>query len=139
MCDMRRGYPDPDYTEDDVMDTETILDENKLVTIETDHFENLVSKAAAMDIMENAIRFTGHVNEELVRAVSWTLDSVEMVPKTDADAYWSFYMAEKKKAEGLAKQVAGMEKVQKELAGILRQNGICVNGMGIDMDKGGNG
>ena len=47
----KRGYPNPNYTKDDVMtEEEAILEEVGLVTLPMDHFEMLVSKAAGRSL-----------------------------------------------------------------------------------------
>lgn len=74
----KRGYPNPNYTEEDVMtEEEAILEEVGLVTLPVDHYEELVSKAAALDIIAADIKANidakksySRVNDSLVMAVT---------------------------------------------------------------------
>jgi hypothetical protein len=74
----KRGYPNPNYTEEDVMtEEEAILEEVGLVTVPVDHYEMLVSKAAALDIIAADIKANidrkksySRVNDSLVMAVT---------------------------------------------------------------------
>ena len=55
---IKRGYPNPNYTEEDIRTEEEaeLLTDVGLVTIEGDHYEKLVSKAAALDILTADIK-----------------------------------------------------------------------------------
>ena len=78
MSDIKRGYPNPNYTEKDVItEEEAILEEVGLVTLPVDHYEMLVSKAAALDIIAadikaniDATKSYSRVNDSLVMAVT---------------------------------------------------------------------
>lgn len=78
MSDIKRGYPNPNYTEKDVItEEEAILEEVGLVTLPVDHYEMLVSKAAALDIIAADIKANidakksySRVNDSLVMAVT---------------------------------------------------------------------
>ena len=121
-----RGYPNPNYNEEDVVsEEEAILEEVGLVTIPADHFEELVSKAAALDILKSDIERRNDVNDDIVRAVTGAMlnHEVEKLQK-DRDTYWNYYWKEKEKAEALAVKIAGLEKANKEMREILRQNNI---------------
>ena len=57
MSNIRRGYPNPNYTAEDIQETAEELDLHPgYVTIEADHYEELVSKAAALDILTADIK-----------------------------------------------------------------------------------
>lgn len=105
------------------------------VVISAAEYRELVSKAAALDILTAWIRKTGGVNEAVVRAVTGTFQEKEMVPRSDADAYWGFYMDAKKKADDLSAKVATLEHANVELRELIRQNGIGQ----AEEEDGGNG
>jgi len=78
MEDIKRGYPNSNYTEEDVItEEEAILEEVGLVTLPVDHYEMLVSKAAALDIIAADIKANidskksySRVNDSIVMAVT---------------------------------------------------------------------
>ena len=58
MSNIKRGYPNPNYTEEDILPTDEdfLKPLPLLVTVEVDHYEELVSKAAALDILTADIK-----------------------------------------------------------------------------------
>lgn len=79
MSEIKRGYPNPNYTENDILTEEEaeLLADVGLVTIDADHYEELVSKAAALDIIAADIKANidskksySRVNDSLVMAVT---------------------------------------------------------------------
>lgn len=129
-----RGYPNPNYTEEDVMADGEILEEIGLVTLETDHYEELVSKAAMFDCLASAIKLTGKVNDDVVKAITGTLTNQPMVPQKEADQYWGYYTKESAKNRELVEKVAQLEHARNELIEILKQNGLCETGKIIDSE-----
>ena len=123
MCE-KRGYPNPDYTDDDVMTEEAFLEEVGLVTIDTDHYEELVTKAAMLDCLASTIKLTGKVNDDVVKALTGNLTQETLVPKKEADDYWRYYTQESAMRKKLEEKVAELERSRKELIEILKQNGI---------------
>ena len=130
----KRGYPNPDYTDDDVMTEEEILEEIGLVTLDTDHYEELVSKAAMFDCLASAIKLTGKVNDDVVKAITGTLTDQPMVPQKEADQYWGYYTKESAKNRELEEKVAQLERARKELIEILKQNGLTETGEIIEAE-----
>ena len=129
MSEIKRGYPNPNYTEEDILTgkvtEETLLEMAPyMVMIDADRYEKLISKAAALDILTAQIRATGAVNEDVVMAVTGTHEVQEFVPKSEADSYFNWYMEQKNKADELSKKIASLEHANVELREILRQNGI---------------
>lgn len=122
----KRGYPNPNYTEEDIMTEEEMeeLLESGLVPVDADHYEELVAKAAALDILASHIKSTGHVNEAVVKAVTGTVESQEMVPKKEVDSVWGYYQRVSDEKEKLKNELASMKKAREELIEILRQNNI---------------
>ena len=118
----KRGYPNPDFTEEDVLVGEPM--EIKSEVILDDQLIEYIQKSALYDCLAAAVKLTGEVNEDLVKAITGNLQQEEMVPKKDADSYWNFYMQEMKKSKDLAEKVAGLERDNKELLEIIRQNHI---------------
>ena len=131
MSEIKRGYPNPNYTEEDILTgkvtEETLLElAPYMVMIDTDRYEKLISKAAALDILTAQIRITGEVNEDVARAVTGTLNAKEFVPKSEADSYFNWYMEQKKKADEQSKKIASLEHANVELRELLRQNNIGI-------------
>jgi hypothetical protein len=120
----KRGYPNPNYTDEDVMADGEILEEIGLVTLETDHYEELVSKAAMFDCLASSVKLAGKVDDMLVKAITGNLFKEEMVPKKEADNYWGYYTRESAKNRELESKVSQLEHARKELIEILKQNGI---------------
>ena len=122
----KRGYPNPNYTEDDVTtEEEAILEEVGLVTLPVDHFEMLVSKAAALDILKSDLERRNDVNDDIVRAVTGALTNHELEKLAkDKETYWGYYWKEKEKTESQALKIANLERANNELKELLRQNHI---------------
>lgn len=121
----KRGYPNPNYTEEDVMtEEEAILEEIGLVTLPVDHYEELVSKAAALDILTSCIQITGEVDNDIVKAVTGTITKVDMVPKTEVDEVWNYYTHKDEENSKLKQEIASLTRANSELKEILRQNKI---------------
>lgn len=129
MSNIKRGYPNPNYTEEDIL-TGKVTEEDflelapKLVAVEADHYEELVSKAAALDILTGHIRITGKVDDEVVKAVTGTIAKVEMVPKTEVDEVWNYYYHKNSEIDKLKQEIASLTRGNRELKEILRQNKI---------------
>ena len=111
----KRGYPNPNYTEEDVMtEEEAILEEVGLVTLPVDHYEMLVSKAAALDILTADVKRRGSVHDEIVLAVTGAIpDHLIQEALKDKDQAWGFYWKEKKTVE---EQQAKIETLQRKLS-----------------------
>ena len=111
----KRGYPNPNYTEDDVMtEEEAILEEVGLVTLPVDHYEMLVSKAAALDILTADLKRRGSVHDEIVLAVTGAIpDHLIQEALKGKDQAWGFYWKEKKTVE---EQQAKIETLQRKLS-----------------------
>ena len=111
----KRGYPNPNYTEEDVMtEEEAILEEVGLVTLPVDHYEMLVSKAAAIDILTADLKRRGSVNDDIVLAVTGAIPDHEIQEALkDKDQAWGFYWKEKKTVE---EQQAKIETLQRKLS-----------------------
>lgn len=129
MSNIKRGYPNPNYTEEDILTgkvtEEDFLElETGLVTVEADHYEELVSKAAAHDILTSYIQITRKVDDELVKAVTGTIAKVEMVPKTEVDEVWGYYTHKDEENSKLKQEIASLTRANSELKEILRQNKI---------------
>ena len=118
----KRGYPNPNYTEDDIMPG--IPMEVKTELIMDDQLIEYIQKAAMFDCLATAIRLTGHVDDDVVKAITGTVAKEEMVPKKDADNYWRYYMREQDKTKELQEKVAALERARADLIEILRQNKI---------------
>ena len=129
MSNIKRGYPNPNYTEEDILTgkvtEEDFLEmETGLVTIDADHYEELVSKAAALDILTSCIQITGKVDDDIVKAVTGTIAKVDMVPKTEVDEVWGYYTHKNEENSKLKQEIASLTSANKELKEILRQNKI---------------
>ena len=120
MCE-KRGYPNPNYTEQDVL---PCVMEAKGEMILDDHLIELIQKAAMFDCLASAVKLTGEVDEDLVKAITGNLAQEEMVPKKNADSYWDYYMREQKKTKQLEEKVSSLERAREELTEIIKQNRI---------------
>jgi len=126
MSEIKRGYPNPNYTENDILTEEEaeLLADVGLVTIDADHYEELVSKAAALDILTSCIQITGKVDDDIVKAVTGTIAKVDMVPKTEVDEVWGYYTHKEEENSKLKQEIASLTRANSELKEILRQNKI---------------
>lgn len=119
MSEIKRGYPNPNYTEEDIGKME-VPEEKMLemlphvVMIDTDRYEELVSKAVALNILTAHIKTTGKVDEAVVRAVTGAYDQKEMVSKAEADRWWDWYVAEKELCEKLQAENRDLKKLLDE-------------------------
>ena len=127
MNNIKRGYPNPNYTAEDIQETAEELDLHPgYVTIEADRYDAMVSKAAALDILTSYIQSTGNVDGEIVKAVTGTIVKVEMVPKTEVDDVWKYYTSKSSECDKLKNEIASLVRDNRELKAILQQNGIGV-------------
>jgi hypothetical protein len=125
----KRGYPNPNYTEEDVsvepveMQEEIMIDET--VVISPEKFEQLCSKAAALDILTSSIQRSGEVKDDIVLAVTGALPNhdIEKLKKENSNN-WDYYWKEKQKVEALEAKCSQLETARKELIEILKQNKI---------------
>ena len=126
MSNIKRGYPNPNYTEEDILTEEEaeLLADVGLVTIDADHYEELVSKAAALDILTSYIQITGKVDDEIVKAVTGTIAKEDMVPKKELDEVWCYYHNKISEIDKLKQEIASLTRGNGELKEILRQNKI---------------
>ena len=129
MSEIKRGYPNPNYTDEDIgqppveMKEEITIDET--VIISPEKFEELCSKAAALDILTASIQRSGEVKDDIVLAVTGALPNhdIEELKKENKNN-WDYYWKETQKVEALEARLAQMERAKKELEEILRQNKI---------------
>ena len=119
----KRGYPNPNYTEADVMEG-VELKEIKSELILDEQLVEYIQKAAKFDCLANTIRLTGHVDDDVVKAITGTVAKEEMVPKKEADDYWRYFTREQNKTKELQEKVAALERARADLIEILRQNKI---------------
>lgn len=96
-------------------------DFEETILIPLSEYRQLVSKCAALEILSASIRKTGKINNDIVRAVT---GSLEDETKKECDIYWGYYVNEKKKTDEQAKIISQLETANNELREILRQNGI---------------
>ena len=125
----KRGYPNPNYTDEDVMaepvevKEEITIDET--VVISPDKFERLCAKAAALDILTAAVSRKGEVNADIVWAVTGaSADTVVQNLKKDAAQKLDWYWNEKQKVEKLEARVAQLESTKLSLLKLLLKHNI---------------
>ena len=116
----KRGYPNPNYTEQDILPTCEVRSD----LILDDQLIEFIQKTAMFDCLASAIKLTGEVDDDMVRAITGNLSQEEMVPKKEADNYWNYYMREQKKTKELEEKVASLERALDELTEIIKQNHI---------------
>lgn len=91
----KRGYPNPDYTEEDVLEVKADL------RIDDNEYRELCYKAAALDILAARIKATGKIEEEVVYACTGTNDTDQ---ENDARQYERWYRDESSKNFRLARE-----------------------------------
>lgn len=91
----KRGYPNPDYTEEDVLEVKAALQ------IDDNEYRELCYKAAALDILAARIKATGKIEEEVVYACTGTNDTDQ---ENDARQYERWYHDESSKNFRLARE-----------------------------------
>jgi len=84
---------------------EGILDMDAQIVID-DEYKELIGKAKALDILIYTIRTTGHVDEDIVRAVTGTLDAKV---NEDLQKYKDWWHDEADKTRALEKQVQALK------------------------------
>ena len=125
----KRGYPNPNYTDEDVMSEPVEVKEeitiDETVVISPDKFEKLCAKAAALDILTASIQRSGEVKDDIVLAVTGALPNhdIEELKKENSNN-WGYYWKEKQKVEALEAKCSQLETARKELIEILKQNKI---------------
>ena len=119
MEDIKRGYPDPDYTIENI-DEKINIQIDEQVIISPAKFEELCSKAAALDILKASLQRGGKVNEDIAWAVTGANPDrdVEEVRK-DKEMWWNNYWKEKEQKEQLEKKVVGLEKQIADLKNMI--------------------
>ena len=91
----KRGYPNPDYTEEDVLEVKAD------VRLDDNEYRELCYKAAALDILAARIKATGKIEEEVVYACTGTNDTDQ---ENDARQYERWYHDESSKNFRLARE-----------------------------------
>jgi len=121
----KRGYPNPNYTEEDLASEPLELKEEieleEMVIISPEKFEQLCSKAAALDILTAHIKKTGKVDDDIVFAVTGTTD---IKIQTKADDYYKWWCETREERDKLKEKVAQLDHARNELIEILKQNKI---------------
>lgn len=121
----KRGYPNPNYTEEDItaepaeVKEEITIDET--VIISPEKFEELCSKAAALDILTAHINKTGKVDDDIVFAVTGTTD---IKIQTKADDYYKWWCEAREERDKLKEKIAQLDHARNELIEILKQNHV---------------
>ena len=110
-----RGYPNPNYTEDDLVKQQVPLDLNAEILMDDKEYRELVSKASAFDILTASIRCTGEVKEDVVRAITGT-DDPKM--ENEAQKYERWWSEETNKTYKLQEQ---NRQLQEEIGELKRQ------------------
>ena len=84
----KRGYPNPDYTEEDVLEVKAD------VRLDDDKYMELCYKSAALDILTARIKAMGKIEEEVVYACTGTN---EIDQENDAKKYERWWTQENNK------------------------------------------
>ena len=112
----KRGYPNPDYTEEDVLEVKAALQ------IDDNEYRELCYKAAALDILTARIRAMGKVEEEVVHACTGTNETDQ---ENEAQKYERWYNNEFNKNCRLAKENGELKeqirKLQEEIEQMQQQ------------------
>lgn len=119
------GYPNPNYTEEDIgpapMELHEEITAEEIVIISPEKFEELCSKAAALDILTAHINKTGKVDDDIVFAVTGTTD---IKVQNKADDYYRWWCETREERDKLKEKVAQLDHARNELIEILKQNHI---------------
>ena len=119
MEDIKRGYPDPDYTIEDI-DGKIDIQIDEQVIISPAKFEELCSKAAALDILKASLQRGGKVNEDIVWTVTGANPDRDIdEARKDKEMWWNNYYREKEQKELLQKKVVGLEKQIADLKNMI--------------------
>lgn len=114
----KRGYPNPDFTAEDVLVGEPM--EIKSEVILDDQMIEYIQKSALFDCLTSAIRSMGRVDDELVQAITGTWDVKEA---SEAKQYSEWWRQERKKNEELVKENNRMKcemvELQKQILELL--------------------
>lgn len=88
----KRGYPNPDYTEEDIMKEPVEMKEeitiDETVVISPDKFQQLCAKAAALDILTARIKFMGKIEDEIVFACTGTCETEQESDAKQYERWW---------------------------------------------------
>lgn len=84
-----RGYPNPNYSEEDLVKQQVPLEMNAEILIDDKEYRELVSKAAAFDILTASIKSTGEIKEDVVRAITGTDDPKMETEAKKYERWWS--------------------------------------------------
>ena len=106
----KRGYPNPNYTEGDILNEEIAIDE--IVIIPPDKYDQLCSKAAALDILKAYIMKTGKVDSDIAFAVTGTTD---IKVHNKADDYYRWWCEARDERDELKEEVKKLKQQINEL------------------------
>ena len=113
MSEIKRGYPNPNYTDEDIgqppveMKEEITIDET--VIISPEKFEELCSKAAALDIL------TADIKRKIDYGYGYSLvDDDVVLAVTGMNTYKAMKDAEKKAEEEVAKAAEAAKETEGE-------------------------
>ena len=84
----KRGYPNPNYTDEDIMKG-IPLEEIAQICIDDKDYRELVAKATAFDILTASIKSTGEIKEDVVRAITGTDDPKMETEAQKYERWWS--------------------------------------------------
>lgn len=119
MSEMKQGYPNPDYRKEDV--GMELLEMHAEIYIDDKEYRELLGKAVLHDTLKAAILSMGKIDEDVVRALTGTLDDES---KAEAEKNWDYYWKEHQTNLELLEKLAATERANDALREILRQNGI---------------
>ena len=113
-----RGYPNPNYTEEDLVQQQIPLEAKADVTLDEtviispEKFEQLCSKAAALDILTAHINKTGKVDDDIVYAITGTTD---IKVQNKADDYYRWWCDAREERDKLKEDAERANDLQKQL------------------------
>ena len=115
MSEMKRGYPNPNFTDEDVDQEPDFGDTGRPglernVTISQTDLASLMNKAIRFDILKRSFESGGHVDDDVLKCV---MGATENEYKEKYDNYSSKYWNERDKNQKLESQV---KELQEKLA-----------------------
>lgn len=93
---IKRGYPNPNFTEEDIQEGMP-LEMNAEILIDDKEYRELVTKAAALDILTARIRATGKIEDEVVYAITGTTKDQIMTEADKFEGWWREELATNRK------------------------------------------
>lgn len=115
MCE-KRGYPNPNYTEGDILPGITMEVKSELIL--DDQLIQFIQKAAMFDCLTSAIRSMNEVDDDVVQAITGTWDLKE---KSESEKFRMWWHDERSKNEQLIQENEQLKRDVEKLQKLINQ------------------